>query len=78
MIEAVAPTDRIRRAYNILSLGYAAFLSPLERKPRMLGIERAALRPNDKVLEVAVGPGHSFLEILKRVEPVGSNYSAEL
>lgn len=68
MIEAVASTDRIRQAYNILSLGYAAFLSPLEHKPRMLGLERAAIQPEDKVLEVAVGPGHSFVEILKRVD----------
>ena len=68
MIEAVAPTDQIRRVYNALSLGYARFLSPLERKPRMQGLRRAAIQPADKVLEVAVGPGHSFLEILKRVD----------
>lgn len=69
MIEAFAPADRIKRAYNILSLGYAGLLSPLERKPRMIGLERAAIRPDDNVLEVAVGPGHSFVEILKRVAP---------
>jgi len=69
MIEAFAPADRIRRAYNILSLGYAGLLSPLERKPRMLGLERAAIRPDDNVLEVAVGPGHSLVEILKNVDP---------
>ena len=69
MIEAFAPTDRIRRAYDILSLGYARFLSPLERKPRMIGLERAAIQPGDDVLEVAVGPGHSFVEILKAVDP---------
>jgi demethylmenaquinone methyltransferase/2-methoxy-6-polyprenyl-1,4-benzoquinol methylase len=69
MIEAFAPADRIKRAYNILSLGYAGLLSPLERKPRMIGLERAAIRPDDNVLEVAVGPGHSFVEILKTVDP---------
>ena len=68
MIEAFAPADRIKRAYNILSLGYAGLLSPLERKPRMIGLERAGIRPHDDVLEVAVGPGHSFVEILKRVD----------
>jgi demethylmenaquinone methyltransferase/2-methoxy-6-polyprenyl-1,4-benzoquinol methylase len=68
MIDAFAPTDRIKRAYNILSLGYAGFLSPLERKPRMIGLERAAIRPDDDVPEVAVGPGHSFVEILKTVD----------
>jgi demethylmenaquinone methyltransferase/2-methoxy-6-polyprenyl-1,4-benzoquinol methylase len=69
MIEACAPADRIRRAYDMLSLGYAGLLSPLERKPRMLGLERAAIQPADNVLEVAVGPGHSFVEILRMVDP---------
>lgn len=67
MIEAVSTADRIRRAYNLFSYGYGRVVSPLEHKPRMLGLERAALQPDDRVLEVAVGPGHSFVEILKRV-----------
>lgn len=78
MIEAEAPTDRIRRAYNIFSVGYAALMSPLEHKPRMLGLERAAIQPHDRVLEVAVGPGHSFVEILKSVDSTNTVSGVDL
>lgn len=68
IIEAVAPTERIRRAYDIYSHFYGKLAAPLERRPRMLALEQSGIRPQDKVLEVAVGPGATLLEILKRVE----------
>lgn len=68
MIEAHAPVAAIRRTYNFLSYFYAALAAPLERKARMLALERAAIRAHDRVLEVAVGPGVTFHEILKRVD----------
>jgi len=68
MIEAVAPTERIRRAYNLFSYFYGAVITPLERRPRMEALKRAGVQPKDKVLEVAVGPGATLLEIVKRVE----------
>ncbi len=68
MIEAVAPYGHIRRAYNLFSYFYGVILSPLERRPRMEALNRAGVQPRDKVLEVAVGPGTTLLEIVKRVE----------
>jgi len=68
MIEAKASTQSIRRAYDFFSLFYGALAAPLERKPRMLGLEKAGIEPHDKVLEVAVGPGATLTEILKRVD----------
>lgn len=66
IIEAPVEVDRIRKTYNWMSKIY--FLAvPLEKAARMRGIELAQIRPNDNVLEVAVGSGYSFLEILKRV-----------
>jgi demethylmenaquinone methyltransferase/2-methoxy-6-polyprenyl-1,4-benzoquinol methylase len=44
----------------------------------MLGLERVAIQPKDKVLEVAVGPGHTFLKILKKVEPTNTVCGADL
>ena len=67
-IEAVASTERIRRAYDLWSYCYDKISISLEHEPRTLGLERAAIRPHDRVLEVAVGPGVTLLEIVKRVE----------
>lgn len=67
VIEAPVQVDGIRKTYGRMSKIY--FLSgPLETRMRMRGIDLAAIQPHDKVLEVAVGIGQSFVEILKRVD----------
>ena len=78
MLEAKAATHRIRRAYNIWSYFYGRLVAPLEHKPRMLGLEKAAIQPQDKVLEVAVGPGVTLTEILKRVDRATVVYGVDL
>jgi demethylmenaquinone methyltransferase/2-methoxy-6-polyprenyl-1,4-benzoquinol methylase len=78
MIEAKAPTHRIRRAYDLFSLFYGGLVAPLERKPRMLSLEKAGIQPHDKVLEVAVGPGATLTEILKRVDRTTVVYGVDL
>jgi demethylmenaquinone methyltransferase/2-methoxy-6-polyprenyl-1,4-benzoquinol methylase len=66
IIEAPLGISKIKEIYNFASRYY--FLSNLiEKKPLMRGIELAKIKPDDKVLEVAVGLGFMFLEILKRV-----------
>ncbi len=77
IIEAPVEVDRIRKTYNWMSKIY--FLAiPLEKKARMRGIELADIKPNDKILEVAVGIGLSFLEILKRVDRKNIVYGLDL
>ena len=66
IIEAPVRTESIRRAYDLFSSVYF-LVAPLERKERLRAVERAALQPNDRVLEVAVGSGTALVEILKRV-----------
>ena len=78
MIEAKAPTQRIRRAYNLFSLFYGALVAPLERKPRLLGLDKAGIQPQDRVLEVAVGPGVTLTEILKMVGRTTVVYGVDL
>jgi demethylmenaquinone methyltransferase/2-methoxy-6-polyprenyl-1,4-benzoquinol methylase len=68
MIEAPVATDAIRRAYDVLSPVYGWCVAPLERKPRLRGLELGEIKPEDRVLEVAVGTGATMLEILKRVD----------
>lgn len=77
IIEAPVEVDRIRKTYNWMSKIY--FLAiPLEKRARMRGIELAQIQPSDNVLEVAVGPGYSFLEILKRVDRKNTVYGVDL
>ncbi len=68
MIEAPVATDAIRRAYDLLSPVYGWCVAPLERKPKLRGLELGDIKPEDRVLEVAVGTGAAMLEILKRVD----------
>jgi ubiquinone/menaquinone biosynthesis C-methylase UbiE len=77
IIEAPVEVEKIRETYSWMSKVY--FLAaPLEKKARMRGIELAQIQPNDKILEVAVGIGHSFLEILKRVDRKNTVYGVDL
>ncbi len=77
VIDAPVETQRIRQAYNFISHIY--FLAtPLEKKARMRGIELAAIQPGDRVLEVAVGLGQSFAEILKRAGPSSIVHGVDL
>src|SRR5205809_604498 len=78
MIEAIAPPEQIRRAYDYASTFYGKLISPLERKPHMRGLELAGILPGDTVLEVAVGPGATFVEIVKRVERTNVVYGVDI
>lgn len=60
--------DQIRRAYDRRSWIYSKLIAPLEFKNHLRAIEKARIQPIDKVLEVAVGPGRTFLELVKRVD----------
>lgn len=77
IVEAPVEVDRIRKIYSWMSNIY--FLAnPLEKKARMRGIELAQIKSNDKILEVAVGLGQSFLEFLKRVDAKNIVYGIDL
>jgi ubiquinone/menaquinone biosynthesis C-methylase UbiE len=79
MIEVpVSDISVIRSAYDLLSQIYSFTVAPVERKPRLRGLELAAIQPQDKVLEVAVGPGVALLEILKQVDKTNVVYGVDL
>lgn len=77
IIEAPVETDKIRRTYKWMSKIYF-LVAVLEKKARMRGIELARIQRADKVLEVAVGIGHSFLEIVKRVDRSNTVHGVDL
>lgn len=77
IIEASVKVDRIRKIYSWMSKIY--FLAtPLEKKARMRGIELAQIKSNDRILEVAVGLGQSFLEFLEKVNTKNIVYGIDL
>jgi demethylmenaquinone methyltransferase/2-methoxy-6-polyprenyl-1,4-benzoquinol methylase len=67
VIEAAGTTDQIRRAYDLWSIVYDKVAGPLENGPRRRALELAEIKAATHVLEVGVGTGAMFLEILKLV-----------
>lgn len=59
---------QVRTAYNRRSWIYDKTVAPLEFDNHRLALAKAAIKPHEKVLEVAVGPGRALLEIVKRVD----------
>lgn len=78
MIEAVTPTETIRRAYDFASAFYGAIYAPIERKPRLRGVTLANIQATDCVLEVAFGTGATLVELLQRVSRTNIVYGVEL
>jgi len=78
MIDAPVRVSAIQSAYNLWSLFYGSIVVPMERKPRLRGIELAAIQPQDRILEVAVGTGAALLEILKRVDKANVVHGVDL
>lgn len=67
VIDVPLEVSRIRKLYNFASSFYF-MANPIEKKARMRALELAHIMPEDKVLEVAVGPGFNFLEIIKKID----------
>ena len=78
MIDAPFRINAIQSAYNLWSLFYGSIVVPMERKPRLRGIELAAIQPQDRILEVAVGTGAALLEMLKRVDKANVVHGVDL
>ncbi|HHT9136968.1 MAG TPA: class I SAM-dependent methyltransferase [Candidatus Wunengus sp. YC60] len=77
IIEAPLKVNQIRRLYNFASHFYS-LANLIEGKHHARALELAQIQPNDKVLEVAVGLGYTFLNILKRVNKSNTVYGIDL
>ncbi len=68
MIEARDFTsEQIANAYDRRSWIYSETIARMEFKNHLRALEHAAIQSGEQVLEVAVGPGKTLLEIAKRV-----------
>ena len=71
-------SQQIAKAYDRRSLIYSKTIARLEFKNHLRALEHAAIQPGEKVLEVAVGPGRTLLEIAKRVGPDTSVHGVDI
>jgi ubiquinone/menaquinone biosynthesis C-methylase UbiE len=71
------PQSDIARLYDKLSRGYDLWAGLTESKARRLALKLAAIRDGSTVLEVAVGTGLAFEQIVRR-NPQGKNVGVDL
>lgn len=70
--------QEVQRAYNRRSWLYSKTVAEMERGYHLAAIERANIQPGEKVLEVAVGPGLTLLELAGKVGRQQTIYGADL
>ena len=66
ILEARSTHDEIVRKYNRIASVYDLFGILMESKARQRALDFAAIKNGEKILEVALGTGLNFVEILKR------------
>ena len=66
ILKARSTHDEIVRKYNRIASIYDLFGILMESKARQRALDIAAIKNGEKVLEVALGTGLNFVEILKR------------
>lgn len=76
IIDVTVSSESLERVYNFYSHLYF-ITGPFEKKAKQRGIEIAQIKPADKVLEVAIGSGDNFIEILKKVAPDSVVYGVD-
>ncbi len=58
----------VKQAYNRRSWIYSKTVAPMEWEYHLIALEQASVQPGEKVLEVAVGPGLTAVELARRVD----------
>lgn len=66
ILEARSTHDEIVRKYNRIASVYDLFGILMESKARQRALDFAAIKNGERILEVALGTGLNFVEILKR------------
>ena len=66
ILEARIPPEQMVRKYNRIASIYDLFGFLMEAKARQKALDVAAIKDGEEVLEVALGTGLNFVEILKR------------
>jgi demethylmenaquinone methyltransferase/2-methoxy-6-polyprenyl-1,4-benzoquinol methylase len=59
--------QQVRRAYNRRSWIYSKTMAEMEWSYHLVALDQAQIQPGEKILEVAVGPGLTLVELARRV-----------
>lgn len=78
MIEARGNRHSLVRAYNFFSYLYGRTAARMEREAVTRALERVRLRPDERVLEVAVGTAAAFARLGRRVGAKGQLVGVDL
>lgn len=70
--------DETRRFYDKISRFYDYLAESSEGPMRALGLEKLAVHPGEKVLEVGYGTGHCLIDLAKAVGPTGKVHGIDL
>lgn len=76
-LDALIAQDKIADVYDSLSKVYDIWGNLTESKARRRALELAGIKDGQKILEVAVGTGLAFYEIVKR-NPNGTNIGIDI
>ncbi len=76
-IDAGVSQEGVKRIYNSISGWYDVWGNLAESKARKRAIELADIKNGQSIIEVAVGPGLAFIEIVKR-NPSGVNIGIDI
>jgi ubiquinone/menaquinone biosynthesis C-methylase UbiE len=68
----------VKKAYNRRSWIYSKTVAPMEWAYHLKAIDQANVQPGEKVLEVAVGPGLTAVELARRVGKETTLYGMDL
>lgn len=68
----------VKQAYNRRSWIYSKTVAPMEWEYHRMALDQAQIQPGEKVLEVAVGPGMTFLELARRVGKETTLYGMDI
>jgi len=68
----------VKRAYNHRSWVYSKTVAPMEWEYHLAAIDKAAITPGEKLLEVAVGPGLALEELARRLGRQTMIYGVDL
>jgi len=72
------PTEQIQRAYNRRSWVYSKTVAAMELSYHAEALEQAKVKPGEKVLEVAVGPGLTLVKLAQLVGHDQTIYGVDL
>lgn len=71
-------TPAIKKAYDARSWLYSKIVAPREHKYHLVAIEQANIKIGETILEVAVGPGMTFIELAKKTGKDATIYGVDL